>query len=48
MGDCAYFSLLKELIEQMQHSIFMKIYFWNDDDSEIFIADKLIKAVQKM
>jgi cardiolipin synthase len=39
--------LLKELIEKAKHSIYMRIYIWDNDATGTLIADQLIKAAQK-
>ena len=39
--------LLKQLIEKAKHSIYIRIYIWDDDTTGTLIADQLIKAAQK-
>ena len=46
-GGSQYLNLLKELIEKVNHSIYMRIYIWDNDATGTLIADQLIKAAQK-
>jgi cardiolipin synthase A/B len=46
-GGSCYFNLLKELIQNAEHSIYIRIYIWSDDETGNTIADELIEAAKK-
>lgn len=46
-GGAAYFNLLSELIERATHSIFIRIYIWDDDTTGTAIANQLIEAAKR-
>lgn len=46
-GGSQYFNLFKQLIEKAKHSIYIRIYIWDDDTTGTLIAGELIKAAQK-
>ena len=43
-GGSSYFQLLGELVDNARHSIFIRVYIWDDDTTGTLIADQLIKA----
>ena len=46
-GGSTYFNLLNELIRKAKHTIFIRIYIWDDDTTGTQIADELISAAQR-
>jgi cardiolipin synthase len=46
-GGPEYFNLLGELIEKAQHTIYIKIYIWDDDATGTLIARRLIEAAKR-
>ena len=46
-GGDFYFQLLGELIDKARHSIFIRVYIWDDDATGTRIADHLIKAAER-
>ena len=46
-GGAEYFSLLGDLIDNSQHSIYIRIYIWDDDETGTHIANRLIEAVKR-
>lgn len=46
-GGSTYFNLLNDLIRKANHSIFIRIYIWDDDSTGTQIADELINAAQR-
>src|SRR5687767_9805013 len=46
-GGASYFQLLEDLINNARHSIFIRIYIWDDDVTGTNIANQLIKASQR-
>ena len=46
-GGAAYFNLLGEMIENAKHSIFIRIYIWDEDATGTSIANQLIEAAKR-
>lgn len=46
-GGSSYFQLLEELIDKAIHSIFIRIYIWDDDVTGTQIAEALIRATKR-
>lgn len=46
-GGPSYFQLLDDLIDKAKHSIFIRVYIWDDDMTGTVIADHLIKAAER-
>ncbi|MGZ8536923.1 MAG: phospholipase D-like domain-containing protein [Flavisolibacter sp.] len=46
-GGATYFSLLREIIEKAKHSIYIRMYIWDDDTTGTAIAKQLIEAAKK-
>lgn len=46
-GGADYFSKLRELIQNAKHSIYMRVYILDDDETGNSIANELIEAAQR-
>lgn len=46
-GGSSYFQLLEELIDKAIHSIFIRIYIWDDDVTGTQIAEALTRATKR-
>ena len=46
-GGASYFQLLGELIEKASHSIFIRVYIWDDDATGTLIANHLFNAAER-
>jgi cardiolipin synthase len=46
-GGASYFRFLENLIAQAQHSIFIRIYIWVNDETGSAIAAQLIRAAER-
>jgi len=46
-GGSSYFNFLKTLIKNAKHSIQLRIYIWNDDETGNSVANELIEAAKK-
>lgn len=46
-GGADYFDALAKMIEEAKHSIYIRVYIWNDDATGTSIADKLIAAAKR-
>ena len=45
-GGSEYFTLLGEMIAKAKHSIYIRVYIWDDDATGTRIAEQLIKAAK--
>ncbi|HTM92466.1 MAG TPA: phospholipase D-like domain-containing protein [Flavisolibacter sp.] len=46
-GGSCYFNLLQNLIQNAKHSIHIRVYIWDDDETGISVADQLIEAAKR-
>lgn len=46
-GGASYFSLLKQLIQNAEQSIYIRVYLWNNDETGNAIANELINAAKR-
>ncbi len=46
-GGSRYFNLLQNLIQNAKHSIHIRVYIWDDDETGITVADQLIDAAKR-
>jgi cardiolipin synthase A/B len=46
-GGKEYFTLLERLISEAMHSVFIRVYIWDDDTTGTRIADQLINASKR-
>lgn len=46
-GGAGYFKRLHELIQNAKHSIYIRVYIWNDDETGSSVAEALIEAAKR-
>ena len=46
-GGSSFFKRLKELVQNAKHSIYIRVYIWNDDETGSAIAEELIEAAKR-